>query len=66
MPELLQNGMYILFYVLLVIFALQSIFLAYHWFTYGSSKQISLVALSIYLAGGALLFITLSVALAMI
>lgn len=59
LDSLAQGG----FYILLLIFTIQTVFLAYHWFTFGSSKQMSLLALAIYLGGGAILFITLSIAL---
>ncbi len=52
-----------LFYVLLLFFTVHAVFLSYHWFTYGSSKQMSLAALATYLIGGAVLFLTLSFAL---
>lgn len=59
----LANGAQMLFYILLLVFVVQSIVLGYHWFTYGSSRRISLVALAVYLLGGAVLFVTLSIAL---
>ncbi len=59
----LNTGMQGLFYILLLLFTIQTVFLTYHWFTFGSSKTISLTALAIYLGGGAILFLTLSVAL---
>ena len=51
------------FYILLLAFTIQTVFLAYHWFKYGSSRSISVTALAIYLSGGAILFLTLSLAL---
>ncbi len=51
------------FYILLLIFTIQTVFLGYHWFTFGSNKQMSLLAFAIYLGGGAILLITLSIAL---
>ncbi len=51
------------FYVLLFIFALHALFVGYHWFTYGSSKRISLTAFAIYLLGGAFFLLTISLAL---
>jgi hypothetical protein len=51
------------FYILLLIFTLQALFLGFHWFSYGSSRKISLIALAVYLLGGAILFITLSLAM---
>jgi hypothetical protein len=51
------------FYVLLFIFTLHAVFLGYHWFTFGASKRTSMIALSIYLSGGAVLLITLALSL---
>ncbi len=61
--EMLSIGIQGMFYVLLLAFAIQTILLSYHWFKYGSSRSISLTALAIYLSGGAILFLTLSLAL---
>jgi phosphotransferase system glucose/maltose/N-acetylglucosamine-specific IIC component len=61
--EILTTGVQGLFYLLLCAFALHAVFLAYHWFAFGSSKQVSMIALAIYLSGGAILFMTLSVSL---
>lgn len=52
-----------LFYILLFFFSVHALFLSYHWFTYGNNKTASLTALALYLCGGAVLFIILSVAL---
>ncbi len=52
-----------LFYVLLFLFVIHAIFLTYHWFTFGTSKKTSTLALAIYLGGGAVLFLTLSASL---
>lgn len=49
-----------LFFLLLFIFTLQALFLGYHWFSYGSSRSVSLIALAAYLTGGAVLFITMA------
>jgi hypothetical protein len=59
----LGTGLQGLFYILLFIFTLHALFLAYHWFTYGDNKHISLVALAVYLSGGAVLFLTLALTL---
>lgn len=48
-----------LFYVLVVIFLLHVLSLAYHWFTYGSSRKLATTALTLYLGGGILLFLVL-------
>ncbi len=52
-----------LFFVLILFFTFQAVFLAYHWFAYGNDKRTSTLALAIYLAGGAVLLITFAVAL---
>ena len=58
-----QIGVEGLYYVLLLIFTIHTIFLVFHWFTYGNDRRTSLIALAIYLVGGAILFVTLSLAL---
>ncbi len=55
-PMLIQG----LFFFLLFLFTLYGVFLAYHWFTFGTSKHTSQLALVVYLAGGAVLFLTLA------
>jgi len=52
-----------IFYILLFLFTVHAIFLAYHWFSYGTRKEVSLIALAAYLSGGAILLLTLSVLL---
>ena len=61
--SLFQIGIEGLFYILLFLYTIHGIFLVFHWFSYGDNKRTSLTALAIYLAGGALLFLTLSIAL---
>ena len=53
----------LIFFVLALIFVVYGAFLAYHWFSYGTKKRISLVALAAYLSGGAILLLTLSILL---
>jgi hypothetical protein len=48
------------FYMLLFFFSIYGIFLAYHWFSFGTSKNTSTIALAVYLLGGAILFLTLA------
>lgn len=60
---LMIQGVEGLFYILLFFFTVHALFLTYHWFNYGSDKRISLIALALYLIGGAFLFLTLSLAL---
>lgn len=59
---LIRTGGEGLFFLLLLAFAVHAIFVTYHWFSYGSSKNTSLVALALYLTGGAILLLALSVA----
>ncbi len=47
-----------LFYILMIVFIIYGLFLGYHWFTFGSSKNTSTIALAVYLLGGAVLFLT--------
>lgn len=49
-----------LFFVLLFVFSIHTLFLGYHWFTFGTDRHTSLIALAVYLVGGAILFITLA------
>ncbi len=49
-----------LFYILMLIFAIYGLFLGYHWFTFGTSRNTSMIALAVYLGGGAILFLTLA------
>ena len=56
LPTFIQG----MFLVLLFIYSLYGVFLAYHWFTFGTSKQTSRLALVVYLSGGAVLFLTLA------
>lgn len=61
----LEIGSLGLFYVLLLAFAIHALFVSYHWFSYGSSRSISLIALALYLGGGAMLLLTMSIALSL-
>ena len=54
---LLDSGFTIFFYVTVVFFLIYSAVLAYHWFSFGSSRSVSLTATLIYLSGG-LVFIS--------
>lgn len=60
---LLTLGLKGLFFIMLIFFTFHAIFLAYHWFSFGSNKSISTLALGIYLAGGAVLLITFAIAM---
>jgi hypothetical protein len=48
------------FYILLAIFTIYTLFLVYHWFSYGTNVKVSMLALSVYLLGAAVLFLTMS------
>jgi hypothetical protein len=61
--SLVYTGLQGFFYILLLLFSIHTIFLAYHWFKYGSSRTISLSAFAVYLAGSAVLLLTYSLAL---
>ncbi len=63
LTALTHTGLEGLFYVLLLTFTIHALFLAYHWFTYGSNRRVSLIALATYLTGGAVLFLTYASAL---
>lgn len=59
--QLLSIGLELLFFVNLLIFTLYTLFLAYHWFSYGTSRSVSLFSLAIFLIGSAPLLIVMSV-----
>lgn len=48
----------ITFFLLLFFFSVYGLFLGYHWFTFGTHKRTSTIALAVYLGGGAILFMT--------
>lgn len=65
--QILAGGVFeIIFFLLIIIFALHALFLTYHWFTYGDNIKLSMTALAIYLGGGAALFLTFSLTLALL
>jgi hypothetical protein len=51
------------FYGLLFTYSLYGIFLVYHWYTFGTSTNTSTIALVMYLLGGSVLFLTLSISI---
>lgn len=65
-PTLIAMGIEGLFYILLFIFTIQAAVLGYHWFSYGTSRRISMIALATYLGGGATLLITLAFSLSLL
>ena len=56
LPAIMQG----LFFILMFFYAVYGLFLGYHWFTFGTSKNTSTIALAVYLGGGAILFLTLA------
>jgi hypothetical protein len=61
--QLTSLGTEIAFYVLLLIFTINGLFLGYHWFNYGTKRKTATIALATYLIGGAALFLTLALLL---
>ncbi len=53
----------ILFFILLFMFTIYGVFLAYHWLNYGTDKKIAQIAIATYLCGGAILLLTLAATL---
>ena len=53
---LFQPIAYWTFLALLFIFGVHTLVLSYHWFNYGTEREISIAALAIYLLGGAVIF----------
>lgn len=49
-----------IFYLLLLAFTLHTLVLTYHWFTYGKNRNVAMLALAIYLLGGAASFLAMS------
>jgi hypothetical protein len=58
--DILQNGFIVVFYVLMLCFVLFSIATIYHWFSFGSSRSISLISMAVYLIVAAPLFLLMS------
>ena len=65
LSSFLEVGSLGFFYLMLLAFAIHAIFVSYHWFSYGSSRSVSLIALAFYLGGGAMLLLTMSIALSL-
>lgn len=59
-------GLEMFFYVLLFIFSVHALFLGYHWFAFGTDKQTSMIALAVYLGGGAIFFLVFATSLFMV
>lgn len=60
---LLSSGLQVLFYIAMLCFVVYSVVLAYHWFTYGSNKALSMLSLAVYLIGGAVFLMMMSTSL---
>ena len=50
-------------YILLFVFIVHALVLAYHWFSYGTNRNTATTALTLYLGGGAVFFVALFIAL---
>ncbi|MFT5849423.1 MAG: hypothetical protein ACI9H6_000231 [Patiriisocius sp.] len=59
LPNLFQGS----FFILMLIYVGFSLSIAYHWFSYGSSKTKTMLALCVYLAVSAILFIIMAITL---
>ncbi len=57
--ETLSRGLELIFYILVLISALHTLILAYHWFSYGSSMRVSTTACIIYGMGHVFFFTAL-------
>ena len=60
---LFSLGLELLFYVMTIIFVFFTLFMVYHWFTYGLEKATNMLALLIFLLGSAPLFLVMSLSL---
>ena len=63
--SLIGLGIHGLFFILLFFFVIQAVFLTYHWFKYGTKKHTSILALAMYLSGGAVLFLLYAISLSL-
>jgi hypothetical protein len=66
MSRAMEVGGLLLFYVLLLVFTLHALFLAYHWFSFGTDNKTSMLALAVYLIGGSTLFLILAFSLSVL
>lgn len=53
----------LVFYIALLIFSFYTLFLAYHWFAYGTNRTVSMLSLAVFLFGGASLFLVMAITL---
>ena len=51
------------FYVLALVFVVHAVVLAYHWIYFGVHRSTSMIGVTVYLGGGAILLGLLSIAL---
>lgn len=59
--SLMSVGLGLVFYVTLLVFTFYTVFLAYHWFSYGTSRVTSMLSLAIFLLGSVPLFLVMSI-----
>jgi hypothetical protein len=50
----------LLFFIMLLFFSVYALLLGYHWFTFGHEKRTAMIALAVYLSGGAVLLMILA------
>jgi len=60
---LLSSIPLLLFHIATLVFVVYSASLAYHWFTYGEKRAVSMLTLMVYLCGSAVLYIAMAVSL---
>lgn len=53
----------LVFFLFVFVFAIFTIAIAYHWFTYGNDKKLSMLSFSIYLLLCAPLILTMAISL---
>lgn len=58
--NLVDIGLKLLFYITLFSFTLYTVFLGYHWFSYGTDRHTSTLSLAVYLIGAAPLLISMA------
>ena len=66
MESLFSTGLQALFYLITLFFVLYTVAAAYHWFSYGSERSVSMITLGVYLIVSAPLFLTMAVVITLI
>jgi hypothetical protein len=60
LDTLFSTGLHALFYIVTLLFVFYSVCIAFHWFSYGSSKSMSMLSMAIYLIVSAPLFLAMA------